>query len=105
MTTNVTLEWDLPVTRESGNPLSQSEIGHVIIELSADGGSNFTEINTKSPAEEQKVMVPDLEVGDWVFRLTVTDISGRSGQPHLEPFVIPDEAPPGSVLNVRVTLG
>ena len=100
---NATVSWELPITRESGRPLDLADIQGVEVSLSADGGANFAVLNTVAPPDTD-LFVPDLEVGDWVFRLTVVDTNGRRSMDVDELFNIPDETAPGIVSNVQVVL-
>ena len=99
---NVNIAWDLPTTRESGLPLDVADIQHVEVFLSADLGATFTSINVIAPPTLD-VTVPDLDIGDWVFRLVVVDTSGRQSANVDTPVNVPDETNPGTVVNVQVT--
>ncbi len=103
MAKNVTVAWTLPTTRLGGGALPPGEIAHVAAELSADGGSIFTPFGNVLPTDAQQVFVPDMEVGQWQFRLTVVDTLGQSSAPHVEVVDVIDDSPPNSVGNVTVT--
>ena len=102
MAKNVNVSWDLPTTRESGLPLDQADIQHVEVLLSADLGATFTSINNIVPPTTN-ITVPDLDIGDWVFRLIVVDTAGRQSVEVDTPVNVPDETNPSSVVNVQVT--
>jgi hypothetical protein len=103
MAKNVTVRWDLPTVRQSGNSLPLEEIEHVIAEISADGGANFGNLDVITPSAPQSVFVPDLEPGEWHFRFTVVDTGGKrsKGVTHVE--TVADETPPGEVTNITST--
>lgn len=103
MAKNVTVAWVLPLTRQGGGPLPLSEIAHTQVELSADGGDNFGLLVQVPPNGIQQAFVPDLEIGQWIFRITVVDTDGRSGTPYLEDVTVADDTPPNGVTDVTVT--
>jgi hypothetical protein len=100
---NATLSWTLPTLRESGGPLDVSEIQHVLVEISADNGVNYTELNRVAPPATT-LLVPDLETGTWKFHLTVVDMQDRRSAAVPFEVLIPDESPPLGVSNVTVVL-
>ncbi len=100
---NATVSWDLPTTRESGLPLDPADIQGVEVSLSADGGTTFSVLNTVAPPDTE-LLVPDLEIGDWVFRLAVVDTNGRRSADVDALFNIADETAPSAVVNVQVAL-
>lgn len=102
MAKNVNVSWDLPTTRESGLPLDPADIQHVEVLLSADLGATFTPINNIVPPDTD-ILVPDLDIGDWIFRLVVVDTAGRSSADVDTPVNVPDETNPSTVVNVQVT--
>ncbi len=99
MVRTLTVTWDLPTTRTSGNPLDPSEISGVDVSFSADG-TNFTGLGLNTGGS---VTIPDLIDGDWVVRLTVVDTEGRRSADVDVPVLI-DTSAPGTVTNVNVTL-
>lgn len=102
MAKNVNVSWDLPTTRESGLPLDPADIQHVEVLLSADLGATFTSINNIAPPATD-ITVPDLDIGDWIFRLVVVDTAGRQSANVDTPVNVPDETNPSTVVNVQVT--
>ena len=104
MTQNITINWDLPLTRRDGGALLLDEIDRTEIEVSVDGGANFTTLVIVQPDDAQTVMVPDAEVGEWHFRFFIFDTLGQAGVPHTEVVEVRDTSPPGAVINVQVTL-
>jgi hypothetical protein len=97
---NVTLVWALPTTRESGKPLAVSDIAHVAIEVSADGGGNWSPVGTFGP-ERLSTSLTDLDFGIWSFRGTVVDTKGRTSNPLLATLVVEDTTPPSVLLSLE----
>ena len=102
MTKSVTWFWELPTTRESGRPLAETDIAGVEVSLSADL-VNFTVLNTVAPPE-LSLLVPDLEIGDWLFRFVVIDTANRRSMDVDVSVNIADDTAPGIVFNVTHTL-
>ena len=102
MAKNVNVSWDLPTTRESGLPLDPADIQHVEVSLSADLGTTFTFINNIAPPATD-ITVPDLDIGDWIFRLVVVDVNNRRSVDVDTPVNVTDETNPTGVVNVQVT--
>ncbi len=96
--------WSLPTTRVEGGPLPVDEIQESIVEMSADSGANFTEIARIPAAQQQAIDVPDLEFGEWIFRISIVDTDGRVGNPYEEVVMVSDTSPPGLVTNVVFTV-
>jgi hypothetical protein len=103
MPKNVTVTWKLPTSRQKGGPLPVDEIDHTLVELSADGGANFVNLQQIPPTALQEVMVPDVEQGEWHFRITVIDTLGQLGAPHIEIVEVADDSPPDVVTDVTST--
>ena len=103
MPKTVTITWVLPNTRQKGGLLPIDEIAHTRVELSADSGENFAELAEVPPGAPQEWVVPDLEAGEWQFRLTVLDTEGRVGAPHVELVEVADDSPPDAVTNVTAS--
>ncbi len=104
MTTTVTVTWDLPTERVSGNPLDPAEIAGVDVSLSADGGVNFTLTDTVIPADPQTVTYPDLVDGDYAVRLVVRLTGGEQSAGVDTPFQL-DTSAPNDVANIQITFG
>ena len=68
----VNLNWDLPTTRVDGSALLVSEIAGVLIQISADNGANFSDLEFVQ-APDNALVVPDLVDGDYIFRAIVVD--------------------------------
>lgn len=102
MTTAI-ITWTLPATRESGLPLAVADIASVALALSADGGANFAPLGDVLSTDTQEFTVADLSVGDWQVQLVVLDTSGRTSQPVVALFNVPDDTPPGTVISVKIT--
>jgi len=103
MAKNVTVSWKLPTKRVKGGDLKPEDIRHVRVELSADGGAGFTELVLVLPTEEQKASVPELEAGDWHFRMTVVDTLGQKSEPVVHIETVLDESPPMPVTDITST--
>jgi hypothetical protein len=99
---NATVSWDLPTTRESGNPLPVEEIEATEVSLSADQGANFGVLNNVLPPETS-LLIPDLADGTWIVRLVVLDFNGRRSANVDTPFVV-DSSPPGPAVNPSVAV-
>lgn len=97
---NVTLNWALPTTRESGKPLLVSDIAHVAIEVSADAGANWALVGTFGP-ELLSTVLTDLDFGTWTFRGVVVDTKGRTSNPLLATLVNEDNTPPSVLLSLE----
>lgn len=100
MSKNITLTWELPTTRTAGGALPVEDIRDTVVEASADGGANFTTIDTVAPTDPQTAFVPDAEIGEWQFRLTVFDKANQPSAAHIEVVVVLDDSPPNPVTNV-----
>lgn len=101
---NVTVTWDLPTELTDGTFLSEADILHVKVDMSADAGDNWSELDIILADAEQKVFIPELEKGDWTVALTVVLIDGRESQVVPVPFNVPSAAPPNEVANIQVTM-
>lgn len=91
---DVKVLWELPTTRDSGRPLKVEDIDYVRLEMSADEGVNFVTIDVFAP-DVLETIVPELEIGTWVFRGTVVDKKARESDPVVASIVIEDESAPG----------
>lgn len=103
MGTRLTIEWDLPTTREpSGRPLAVKDIDDVFIELSADLGANYVEIGS-FPPDVLSVSVSDLADGDWLVRGTVSDKRGKAAPAVVESVSIDSDAPGPITLRLKLS--
>ena len=100
MARDVTLTWTLPTARTGGGELPIEEIQHVIVELSADGGENYSAIETVLPTDVQQFVQNEMEAGAWHFRLVVWDTLGQQSAPGLHVETVADESPPNPVENI-----
>lgn len=98
----VQITWDLPTTRESGNPLDVLEIAGVDISLSADLGANFVLLGTVLPPDVQERIIPDLVDGDYIIRLVVRTVGGEESS-GVDVDVLIDTSAPLNVANVVVS--
>ena len=73
---NVRLAWTLPTTRVQGEALPESEIAFVEIQMSADGGANYSGLAQVAPPILEFV-AQDLNPGTYLFRGIVEDVDGR----------------------------
>lgn len=94
---NVT--WDLPPANDLGEELEAVEV-----QISADAGANFTAAGEVLVAATQEFFFQQLDFGNWVVKLIVRDAAGRRSGGIDTPFVVPNELPPGDVVNVQVAL-
>jgi len=94
---NILITWVLPTTRQQGGPLPITDIQDVKIELSADGGANFSSVGTFT-TDILEAPVNDLPVSDqYVVRGWATDTSGQDGDDVDVPFTVDDDSPPGDL--------
>ena len=103
MTQTANISWDLPTTRNNGQPQDPAQLDFVTVDFSADLGANFVTLGQVPATDPQVLVIPDLVDGDYIVRLTVTDLQGKSGQSVDTPFLI-DTSAPGIVTNVVVGL-
>lgn len=104
MMKNVTVTWDLPTELTDGVVLNIENIRHVQVDMSADAGENWSELDIILPNAEQKVFIPELEKGDWSVALTVVLMDGRKSAQAVATFNVPSDAPPNEVSNIDITL-
>lgn len=102
MTKNATVHWVLPTVRGSGKPLDPGDIQGEEVALAIAGAPSS--VLAVVPPDTLELLVPDLEIGDWIFTLVCIDKAGLRGTAHDEPFTIPDDTPPGVVTGVNVVL-
>ena len=95
MARNVTVNWVLPTTRESGKPLALADIATVELSLSADG-VNWTAYDSFAPPVLSTV-VPELEIGEWFVQGVVVDVAGKRSKPAVASIVVPDDSAPGAL--------
>lgn len=95
--------WVLPTEREEGGPLLPEDIAHVQLELSADGGANWTELAPVPPTQLTQA-ANNLIIAEWLVRGFVEDKLGqRSRNPQETAFSVVDDSPPGGI-TVQVSL-
>jgi len=73
---NARLTWVLPTNRIQGEALPEAQIAFVEIQMSADGGANYSGL-AQVPPPELEFLVADLNPGTYLFRGIVEDIDGR----------------------------
>lgn len=101
---NIRGTWALPTTRASGLPLSPDDIDFTRIDVSLDGGNNWTELTRVPPSGTQEFFIPDAEIGTWNFRGIVFDTDGRDAPPVTGSATVPDETAPGPITDFNITL-
>jgi hypothetical protein len=98
--------WDVPVTREDGRALPRDEIADtevLLAPVAADGSTgSFVSLAKIKPDGEQTIKrdVPD---GNYKLRFIVTDTYGQKGKAQDAAATV-TSAPPGQVLNIKVTV-
>lgn len=100
MTKTITISWDLPTTRESGNPLELSDI--IGVEVSINAGAGFAPASMVIPTDPQVWVYPDMVDGDYTVRLVVVGIDGNSTP--VDTSVRVDTSNPSQPTNVQVSL-
>jgi hypothetical protein len=98
---NVTLQWELPTTRTSNRPLAPSDLLHVAVDVSADGGDTWVDIG-QFPPEVLTAQVTDLDFGTWLFRGVVVPKKGLPSLPLTATFVNDDTTPPNPLVTLTV---
>lgn len=101
---DVRINYKLPTTREDNKPLPVSQISHVIVLMSADGGANFGEID-QVPAPGTEVLVRELEPGTYHFRFIVVDLQAtpKLSEP-VDAQATVEAAAPNGITDVVVTV-
>lgn len=94
---NALFSWTLPTERQEGGPLPVSEIAHVQIEVSANGGTDWTDLGN-IPPDTLTLQMNDLIVAAWLVRGTVEDTQGRRSIPIETAFDVLDDSPPASII-------
>lgn len=99
---SVQISWTLPTTRQQGGVLDLADIAGVDIEMSADGGQNFSPVGSFTP-DVLNTVVADLPFADtYVARGRCVDNAGQAGDWTIFPFTVVDTSPPGA-LGLTVT--
>ena len=94
---SVRISWTLPTVREQGGPITPAEIGEVEIELSADGGANWTPVGS-FPSDTLETVIADLPFSDqYVVRGRAIDTAAQVAQWTFLPFTVADTSPPGAL--------
>jgi hypothetical protein len=92
---SVKVDWVLPIEREDNTPLPTSAIDRVVLELAVEGGE-FVVID-EFPPDVLSTIVPDLEIGTWLFRGTVVDSKDRPSKPAVASIMVESDSPPGTL--------
>lgn len=98
----VRLNWQAPTTRASGRPLNPADIAGYIVEQSLDNAP-FVRL-TDSPAAATSRDVQNLGPGVFRFRVACFDTKNAEGAPVEGSIEIPDDSPPGLVLNLTLSI-
>lgn len=94
---SIRISWTLPTVREMGGAITPAEIAAVEIELSADGGANFSPVSS-FPSDKLEAIVADLPFSDaYVVRGRAIDTTSQAGQWSTLPFAVVDTSPPGAL--------
>lgn len=97
---NVTLQWELPTARTSTRALAPSDIAHVAVDVSANGGVDWSPIG-QFPPEVLSTQVTDLDFGTWKFRGVVVPKRGAPSEPMYAEVVNEDLSPPNPLVFLR----
>ena len=107
---NLRLAWTLPTTRMDGAALAPDEIEFVEINMSADGGSNYSGL-VQAPPETLEHVVSDVDPGTYSFTGVVQDLGGLRSPPVLitaeaggNPPVPGDPVPPSALPEFSVVV-
>jgi len=97
-----TISWTSPVVRELGEVFDPAtELLHMEVHLSADGGVNFGLLdNVVFPQES--LPQADLIPGEWIFRLIAVDVDNEPSAP-VDTSVQVLSAP-GGPTNIQIVL-
>lgn len=102
---NARLTWTWPTQRELGEVLDQSDILHLEINMSADGGANFSGLAQVPPVAGESTVehvVSDLNPGTYIFRAVVVDTDNRrSGVAEAGDSIL---SPPEALADFTVTI-
>jgi hypothetical protein len=96
------LNWAAPTTRTSGRPLRASDIAGFSLSRSHDGGEFERVPDFAADATEHTI--ENIEPGIWAFRLACFDTNNRSGAAAEGSIEVPDDSPPGVVLNLTLSI-
>jgi hypothetical protein len=102
---DVRVRWAYPTQRSDGSNLPLSDIRHLRLELSADGGQNYGVLRNVTPPTEEYVQT-ELTFGEWFFRGTIVDRFGQDCPPNQVRVgsIVVMPAPPGGVAELIVEL-
>lgn len=103
----LTINWTLPTHRVKGGLLSPSEIESVVIEMSANNGTNWSQIGSYPP-DTLLTQVFDVDPGVYLIRGTVKDKlvpQGVSLPLVADEAVVEDTSPPNQLGEITVTVG
>ena len=73
---SVSLEWDIPTSRENQTALSMSEIERYELRVHEQSNSQFDTINIKD-ASANRHTINDLKPGNYEFTIAVIDTNGQ----------------------------
>ena len=96
------VSWTLPTTKENGNPLPVTDIVGVDVSLSTDSGQTFILLDTVPSGVPQEYSILDLANGEYIVRLRVVSVDGKSVPVNTQFAVV--ASAPNPVTNVQVNL-
>ena len=102
----ISVLWDVPATREDGKALPKAEIQDTevsIAPVAADGTVGAYTSLAKVKPDATQTVTKDVPDGSYRLKFVVTDIYGQKGKP-VEASAVVKSAPPGTVLNIKVTV-
>lgn len=96
------ITWAPPATRTSGRPLKHEDIAGFTLSHSHDGGEFERLPDLAATATEH--VIENIEPGPWTFRLACFDTGNRTSAAAEGSIEIPDDSPPGVVLNLTLAV-
>jgi len=110
MAKNVRVRWGLPTIRKDGTLLTFEEIMGTEVSMRLQGATTWTLLeNVLAVNGVNELFQVDVDVGTWELLLVVEDKDMLRSDNFIIPFTVPvdsvpGESPPGTVVNVTVTL-
>lgn len=104
----LTINWVLPTHREKGGPLSEADIESVQIQMSANNGTNWSDVGGPYPPSELSTQVFDVDPGVYLFRGFVRDKLSPQNTSQAKvssEVVVEDQSPPLPLQSIEVTVG
>ena len=101
---NLTVTWKLPTSRTGGGQLTPADLDDTIVEMSADGGSNYSPLDPVPPDAPQQAYIPDLPFGTYHFRITVVDLLGQTSAPLEGSYTLQDTSAPNPATDLTFAI-